>query len=538
MTEKVAEHLVSLIRRHGVEHVFGVPSGDWLPYMESMKKGGVEFVLVANEASAGFMATVYGWLRNVPGVCYATIGPGATNLSTGIGSAFLDRSPVIALTSEPSESMRGRTTQMAIDQHAFLKPITKWSTRLNESTMDGVFQKAVHIATSEYPGPVHISLPGDIANKDVPATRPYIIPTPVLASPDDASIRRVEDLFKKAKRPILAVGLSAVRLGLGDYIKSVAERHNIPVVLTPMAKGLISEDHPSYAGVLFHALSNRVADTYRQADLVVGIGYDPVEFNYEEWMPEVDLIHMDSVPADIDAMNYPSVLNVIGHPGEALKRLTEMDSILSEWDMKALEERRNAMFAEFIPKGDFFGPLSVLSILRELLPDEGIMTCDVGSHTHLIGQAWRTPHPYGQIMTNGWSSMGFGIPAAIGAKIAQPEREVVCVTGDGSFMMMAGEMATANRMGLNIVVIVLADRTLELIKIKQGRKSLEVYGTTLSNKDIPSPESMFGVPILTVKDEDSYREALEKAFRIDGPVIIEALIDPSEYNGLILQKHK
>jgi len=538
MTEKVAEHLVSLIQRHGIEHVFGVPSGDWLPYMDAMKESGVEFVLVANEASAGFMATVYGWLKKVPGVCYATIGPGATNLSTGIGSALLDRSPVIALTTEPSDLMQGRTMQMAIDQQAFMKPITKWTTRLNPSTIDGVWQKAVRIATSEIPGPVHIALPGDIANVMVPVTESALGFSSAPGVPNEQSIGSMETIFKNARRPVLAVGLTAVRLELGDKIRLVAERHNIPVVLTPMAKGLLSEDHPSYAGVLFHALSDHVSETHRQADLVVGIGYDPVEFNYEDWMPEVDLIHLDFVPADIDARKYPSVTDVVGHPEEALDRLIEMTPILSQWDMQALEKRKKAMFDMFLPKENIFGPLAVLAVLRELLPDQGIMTCDVGSHTHLIGQAWRTPHPYGQIMTNGWSSMGFGIPAAIGAKIAQPESEVVCITGDGSFMMMAGEMATARRMGLNIVFIVLADRNLELIRIKQGRKSMETYGTILSDKGIPSPESIFGVPMLSVKDTDSYRKALEKAFLMDGPVVIEAIIDPSEYDDLILKKHK
>ncbi len=538
MTENVAEHLVSLMMRHGIKHVFGIPSGDWLPYMDAMKKGGIEFVLVANEASAGFMATVYAWLKKVPGVCYATIGPGATNLSTGIGSALLDRSPVIALTSEPPASMGGRTLQMAIDQQALMRPITKWTTRLNPSTIDGIFKKAVSIATSELPGPVHIGLPEGIANISVPATEPEFTAPSIINPPDEASMILMEESFKKAKLPILAVGLTAVRMELSEHIRKVAERHNIPVVLTPMAKGLLSEDHPSYAGVLFHALSDRVADTHRQADLVVGIGYDPVEFNYEQWMPEVKLIHLDSVPADIDSLKYPSVIDVIGHLSEPLIRLEALEPISSEWDMKELEKRRKSMFEALSPKGDAFGPLVVLSILRELLPDSGIMTCDVGSHTHLIGQAWRTPHPYGQIMTNGWSSMGFGIPAAIAAKIAQPEREVVCVTGDGSYMMMAGEMATAKRMRLSIVFVVLADRNLELIRIKQERKDMETYGTILSEKEIPTHETMFGVPVLAVKDTDSYRDALTRAFKIDGPVIIEAVIDSSEYDSLILRKHK
>jgi acetolactate synthase-1/2/3 large subunit len=538
MKEHVADHLVSLIRRQGIKHVFGVPSGGWLPYMEAMRTGGVEFVLVANEASAGFMATVYGWLTGEPGVCYATIGPGATNLSTGIGSALLDRSPVIALTTEPDDQMNGRTVQMAIDQQALMKPLTKWTTRMHASTVDGTFRKAVQIATSEYPGPVHIALPEDLWSKEIPATKPLRTEHLPSFGPDEPALKEMEKRFSKARRPILAVGLSAVRCDLGDKIAELATRHDIPVVLTPMAKGLLDEDQRSYAGVLFHALSDRVAQTHKQADLVVGIGYDPVEFNYESWMPEVGLIHIDFVPADIDALTYPEVLDVVGNPAEAVQRLCDLDPIDSGWDMEELARRRAAMFDLMIPKENGFGPLAALAELRAQLPADGIMTCDVGSHTHLIGQAWRTPHRFGQIMTNGWSSMGFGVPAAIGAKVARPDLAVACVSGDGGFMMMAGEMATARRLNLNIMFVIFADRNLELIRLKQSNRGMETYGTILSDKEIPGHSAIFGVPVVTVSDAASYKHALQEAFKQEGPVVIEAVIDSDDYRDLILRKHK
>lgn len=538
MKEKVADHLVSLIRRQGIKHVFGVPSGGWLPYMDAMKHGDVDFVLVANEASAGFMATVYGWLTGEPGVCYATIGPGATNLSTGIGSALLDRSPVIALTTEPDDRMNGRTVQMAIDQQALMRPITKWTTRMHASNIDGTFRKAVQIATAEYPGPVHIALPEDLWKQEVPAVRPLKTEHIPSAGPDEPALKEMETRFRKAQRPILAVGLTAVREDMGSQIAALSERHNIPVVLTPMAKGLLDEEHPGYAGVLFHALSDQVALTHKQADLVVGIGYDPVEFNYESWMPEVGLIHIDYMPADIDNAMYPEVLDVVGNPVPAVKRLLDLDPINSGWDMKELSDKRAKMFDLMKPSENGFGPLAALEELRRALPSDGIMACDVGSHTHLIGQAWRTPHRFGQLMTNGWSSMGFGVPAAIGAKVARPDLPVACVSGDGGFMMMAGEMSTAQRLNLNIVFVVFADRNLELIRLKQKKRNMETYGTILSGKDVPAPGSIFGVPVVSVSDVDSYRQALDHAFKQDGPVVIEAVIDSTEYSRLILKNHK
>jgi acetolactate synthase-1/2/3 large subunit len=533
-----ANYLAKFFREQGVKHIFGVPSGDWMSYMEAMESGDPEFVLVANEASGGFMATVYGWLTGAPGVCYGTTGPGATNLSTGVGCALLDRSPIIALTTEPPEHMVGRTTQMVIDHQTLLKPVTKHTFRMQPEQVEKQLVDAVAIAKAEVQGPVHIGLPEGMGDKHVTgAIPPVIVPEPIAAA-DDASLARMETVFSKATKPLLAIGLTAVRLGLGAAIVKVAEYHDIPVVLTPMAKGLIDEDHRSYAGVLFHALSDIVALTNKQADLVVGVGYDPVEFNYESWMPQVPLIHIDTTACDIDKQVYQTVYDVVGHPAVALERLLALEPVASTWDMEALRVRREDMFSRFVPKAGVFGPLSVLQILREILPDDGIMTCDVGAHTHLIGQAWRTRHPFGQLMTNGWSSMGFGIPAALGAKLARPETPVVCITGDGGYMMMAGEMATAKRIGKNIVFIVLSDTKLELIRLKQKKRGRITEGTTLSSEQPQLSDYMFGVPILPADSAQAFRAALTEAFASDGPVIVQAIIDSSEYEDLILRKHK
>ena len=533
-----ANYLTRFLREQGVKHIFGVPSGDWMSYMEAMESGDPEFVLVANEASGGFMATVYGWLTGAPGVCYGTTGPGATNLSTGVGCALLDRSPVIALTTEPPEHMVGRTTQMVIDHQTLFKPVTKHTFRMQLEQVGKQLGDAVTIAKTEVQGPVRIGLPEGMGDKRVAAAfPPVIVPKPIPVA-DEASLALMEKVFSKATKPQLAIGLTAVRLGLGEAIVKVAEHHDIPVVLTPMAKGLIDEDHRSYAGVLFHALSDIVAHTNVQADLVVGVGYDPVEFNYESWMPQVPLVHIDTTACDIDKKVYRKVYDVVGHPAVALERLLALEPVASEWDMEALRVRREHMFSQFVPKAGVFGPLSVLQILREILPDDGIMTCDVGAHTHLIGQAWRTRHPFGQLMTNGWSSMGFGIPAALGAKLARPETPVVCITGDGGYMMMAGEMATAKRIGKNIVFIVLSDTKLELIRLKQKKRGRITEGTTLSSVQPQVTDYMFGVPILPADSADTFRAALTEAFATEGPVIVQAIIDSSEYEDLILRKHK
>jgi len=540
----VAEELVSWLKKNGIRHVFGVPSGSWLPFMEAMRKGGVEFVLVSNEASAGIMATVYAWLNGTAGACYATIGPGSTNLSTGVGAAYLNRAPVLAFTSEPPDKMVGRTVQMAIDQRTLYKPITKAGFRLNESSVTGTLDEALAIATSGIAGPVNIGLPEDIGSKlsaKREAAPSAAGPVPVtVPDPDEADLKAMEEAIRQSKRPVLAVGLGAVRAKVDGLIREIANRHRIPVVLTPMAKGVVPEDNPSYAGVLFHALSDHVAETHKQADLVISVGYDPVEFNFESWMPPVKLVHIDTKPADIDTAEYPEVLDVTGSIAPALNRLKTMDPIDSRWDFEALAERREKMLSMFQPEPNVFGPVAVLKALRDRLPRDGIMTCDVGAHTHLIGQAWRTPSPLTQIMDNGWSTMGFGVPSAIGAKVSHPEKEVACVTGDGGFLMMAGEMATAKRLGKRIVFVLLSDRSLELINLKQKKKDLPSYGTALYKKeDAPVyAESIFDVPVIRAENQASFEAALDTAFASEGPTIVQAIIDPSDYGRLILKNHK
>lgn len=537
----VSEQLIAKFKERGMRFVFGVPSGSWLYYMEAMRKQGLDFVLVANEASAGFMADVCARLTGIPAACYGTVGPGATNLSTGVLGAYLDRSPMIALSSEPPEHMLGRTVQMAFDQQAFFRPLTKWTTRLSAKRLDQIVDQAYRIALSETPGPVHIGLTEDIGGREAVSPEsstqiPGSLSKPVPAS--EALLKQLEKSFNASRKPLIAVGLSAVRAKAGPLIAAIAEKHRIPVVLTPMAKGILSEDHPWYAGVLFHALSDRVAETHKQADLVIGVGYDPVEFNYEDWMPKAPLLSLDTVEADIDRSTYSGVCDIVGDITTSLGYLASLPAKSTEWDQGALEERKERMFADLAPPEGSFGPRAALAILREILPQDGIMTCDVGAHTHLIGQAWRTPEPGLQIMTNGNSSMGFGVPSAIAAKLCRPDKKVACVSGDGGFLMMAGEMALARRRRLPIVFVILADQNLELIRLKQARKNFESYSTVLYEDECPTPNYIFGVPVLRADTAEEYRKALLKGFETDGPVIVEAHIDPSEYSQLIMRKHK
>ena len=534
----VAEQLVKSLAAQGVKFVFGIPGGPSIPYMEAMRKNDVEFVLVSNEQSAAIMADVCGRLTGVPGVCHATFGPGATNLATGVGGALLDRSPLIAMTTEVKDADLGRRVQMNIDHQALYQPITKWTTRLSGGNFKETIAKAFKIALSEVPGPVHIGLPsnidGEILAEDCWVDR--IEKTP-LQMPDPACLEQAATLIKKAKKPILAIGLTAARLGLHPALRRFIDNNRIPVLLTPMAKGMLSSAHPWYAGVIFHAQSDLVASVYRQADLVIGVGYDSIEFNYEAWMPCVPLIHIDSSPVDIPA-EYDVACEVTGDLAQSVAYLESLSLPAFSWDVEEIKANKARVFQALTPATDGFNPADAIRVLQEELPEDGIITGDVGAHLHLLGQLWQVDEPNRFIMTNGWSAMGFGVPAAIGAKLCRPESAVVGITGDGGFLMNCGELMTARRLGLPVVILVLCDRSLSLIEIKQNWKQVPLYGTDLYEGDYFAADQFLGVPVLPARDAAELRASLKTAFATKGPVIIEAVVDGSIYNKLITRSYK
>ena len=536
----VARNVVGALRDMGVRHVFGVPSGGWVDYMEAIRTtDGIDFVLTSHEGGAGFMADVCGRLTGVPGVCFGTFGPGATNLATGVGGATLDRSPMIALTDEMPASLRGRTVQMAIDHQALFAPLTKATMRIEADGAVATLADAARIALSGRPGAVHVGLPQGMSADAVEAATIGTIAADPVPAPATADIDTLVAAFTVAEKPVLAIGLGAVHARIEDRIVALAERFGLPVLLTPMAKGMVAEDHPNYAGVLFHALSDMVGKTHAEADLVVAVGYDPIEFNYESWMKDgLALASIDVVPADIDRDMHPVVAEVVGAIAPALEALIALPAGPKAWDLLALAERKAAMFAKLVGRDGPFGPCAALDVLRDVLPDEGIMTCDVGAHTHLIGQHWRTPKPGTQIMTNGWSAMGFGLPAAIAAKLSRPDTPVCCVLGDGGFLMTAGELATAVREKLPLVIVIFTDNDLALIRIKQEKKQNPIYGTPVRAEGTIGGPSLFGVPVTVARDPAEFRAALEAGFAADGPVIVEALLDSREYDELVLRRDK
>jgi acetolactate synthase-1/2/3 large subunit len=562
------ELLAHMLRDHGVRRFFGIPGGPSIPYMEAFRKEGIEFILTSHESSAAVMADVTARLTGVTGVCHATFGPGATNLSTGVGGALLDRSPLLALTSEMPDEWLDRTTQMNIDHQAIFSPLTKATFRLNAANAGDIISRSLDIANEEYPGPVHIGLPSGLAGKSI-VEQAVARPDPV----DAVRLRteeRVRVLLSSSRKPLIAAGLTAMRRGAGTRLLEFLGQHSVPVVLTPMAMGLIPSTHPSYAGVLFHALSDRLRRLTGEADLVIGLGYDPVEYNYESWMPDVPLVHFDTTETDL---RIRGAIQSVSPPAMWFEALSVLRSAP---EMVALAaEARQEILKGLLAASKGFSPVTALSILKELLPAGTVVTADVGSHLHLLGQMWDVPPSGKLIMTNGWSSMGFGLPAALAAAFVSrdgltagsvsrdkkaaaftgrdqqsaaftgrdkkaaaftgSENPVVCITGDGGFLMHAGEMITARRYGLKVIVVVLTDGELNLIKVKQSWKDLDPYGTRLFTGPLFGSDNYLGTEVIRVTNAGEMKAAVGRALLSGSSVIIEAVVDPSVYNDLVVK---
>ena len=316
---------------------------------------------------------------------------------------------------------------------------------------------------------MHLDLAEDVAlaptNEPVPA---LAAPAPLAAAPD-AAIARAAALIAAAKRPIAVIGSSAMRLRDPALLRSFIERHHLPFATTTMAKGMIDEDHPLSLGCIERSCRQIQRRMLRSADLIVGLGYDTVEVEYEAWIGDTALLQIDIEPPDL-APSVTLAHAAIGDLDSSLTRLIAAPAAANAWQEEALAAHRRAFQAALRPPSASFTAHAAIDAVRRALPHDGVLSFDVGAHTHQIASQWTAHAPKTFQITNGWSSMGFGLPGAIAAKLARPQAPVVCVLGDGCFQMTCGELAVAKRLRLALPVVVLDDKWLALIKVKQIRR--------------------------------------------------------------------
>lgn len=521
--------IVRLLEEAGVRWVFGIPSGPVLPLIEALRQSSIAFVLTASETSAGFMAQTVGSLTGVPGVCVATLGPGATNLATGVGAAWLDRSALLAITCNVATPWLNRRVQMRIDHHALFRPLTKATFALEAGGVGTTLKRALALACAEPPGPVHLDLPEDVALAEA-----------VEFSTSGASPTRLPDLssevaqaisaaLERTRRPLLVTGLGFTRCRSARKLLRFIESQKIPFVSTLHAKGFLPESHPYWAGVIGRARRTDVQGLVRKADLIIAVGYDPIEINYEEWVGRTPVIHVSTEAAEV-GMELSLLFNKACDLDRAIESINDnLSPRPNDWSPAELAAHREALDRSLRPVCRGLAPHRALDILRGKLPAEGILVYDVGAHTHQIATQWRTDSPRTCLATNGWSSMGYGMPAAYAAKLVYPDRPVAAVVGDGCFQMTVGELAMARRLGVAVPVVVLNDGWLSLMKIKQERKGYGLSGVYLGDPP-DSPAHYFGVPCRAVRNERALREAIDWGLNLKGPSVVEAFVDVEPYS--------
>ena len=336
-------------------------------------------------------------------------------------------------------------------------------------------------------------------------------------------------IIAKAKRPIAVIGAGATHLADAGALRRFIERHGMPFATTAMAKGMIDEDHPLSLGCIERACRQVQRAMLKRADLIVGLGYDTAEVEYEAWIGNVPLLHVASEPADTDG-SVRIAGQAVGHLARSLAALGEGE-IPNDWRADEIASHRAAFQGALRPSTNRFAPHQAINVVRRVLPRDGILAFDVGAHTHQIAGQWDTHAPKTFLVTNNWSSMGFGLPAAIAAKLARPDLQVVAIIGDGCFQMTCGEVATARRLGISLPIVVLDDNWLALIKVKQERRAYPYFGTALD--PAAPPAHYFGVPAVAAETPAALEDALRRAFRADGPTVIEAIVDAAHYSETV-----
>jgi acetolactate synthase-1/2/3 large subunit len=528
----VAELVVKCLENEGVRHVFALPGEETLALGLALEDSTqITQVIVRHEQGAAFMADVAGRLTSYPGVCLATLGPGATNLLTGVADATLDGAPLVALTGQAGLERIHKRSHQYVDVLGMFAPVVKWGARIElPEGAPEVIRTAFRTARLERPGATHVELPEDVAEKDTDA-RPMPVRRTRYAAAQDDAIQAAADAINGAARPVLLVGNGVIRRDVAGHgavaaLRAFVARTRIPATHTFMAKGAL--DDRDGAALPAVGLQRPGADLaalpeLAKADLVVCVGYDLVEWSPMLWNPKGDkrVVHVDSRPAEIDA-SYVVATEVVGEIADSLEALAPLVTPRPGAARERLELRA---------AGDGAFPLwprRVVADLRAALGDEDIVVCDVGAHKVWLSRLYPAYAPNTVIVANGFAPMGIALPGAIAAKLVQPQRKVVAFSGDGGFLMNVQELETAKRLGLQIVCVVLVDGRFGVIEANQQRRYQRTGGIEFTNPDLVQLAQAFGIRGEAIAGADELLPALKRAFAADGPAIVAVPIDPRE----------
>jgi acetolactate synthase-1/2/3 large subunit len=527
-----AELLVKCLENEGVEYIFGLPGEENLHVLEALKHSSIQFITTRHEQGAAFMADVYGRLTGKAGVCLSTLGPGATNLMTGVADANLDRAPLVAITGQVGTDRMHIESHQYLDLVAMFAPVTKWNAQIvRPSITPEIVRKAFKIAQSEKPGAVHIDLPENIAAMTVegkPLRKEAI--EKVYASFN--SIERAAAAISQAKNPIILVGNGAIRSHASDAVTNFARSLNIPVANTFMGKGVMPYTDRLALWTVGLQQRDFINCGFDNTDLVIAIGYDLIEYSPKRWNPtgEIPIIHINATPAEIDS-SYIPMAEVIGDISDSLEEILRRGDRQDKPEPYAIHLRNDILadYEEHAKDNSFpIKPQKLIYDLRTVMGPEDIVISDVGAHKMWMARHYHCDRPNTCIISNGFAAMGIAIPGAIAAKLVSPNRKVVAVTGDGGFMMNNQELETALRIGTPFVTIIFNDGGYGLIEWKQHNHFGEASFIKFTNPDFVKLAESMGLKGYRIAATTDFIPTLKEALTQDVPAIIDCPIDYSE----------
>jgi acetolactate synthase I/II/III large subunit len=531
--------LVRCLEHEGVRFIFGVPGEETLELTDALLDARIQVVATRHEQAAAFMADVYGRLSGEAGVCFSTLGPGATNLLTGVADAYLDHAPLVTITGQASLNRRHKESHQYIDAIAMFKPVTKWNASIPRAdVIPEAVRKAFKIAQTEKPGATHLELPEDVAEQsiaDEDALRPLAVQAPVMPEPSPSQVQRAVRAISGAKRPVILAGNGVIRRNASEVVRSFARAFQIPVLQTFMAKGVMPDSDPLSLHTLGLIARDYAAVVMEQADVVLAIGYDFVEYAPCFWNPRRDkhIVHVDGLPAEVDA-HYIVDVGELGDLRLSLpliqKQLSSSSpSFDSSWARRARKTVTDGFEAELAgPPSWPMRPQHIMHELRAVLRHDDVVVCDVGAHKLWMARMFPCETPNSCIVSNGFAAMGIAVPGAIAAKLLYPQRRVVAVTGDGGFMMNSQELETAVRLKLPLVILIWRDNGYGVIRWKQQVRFGRTSSVDFGNPDFVRYAESFGAAGYRVTAPTELRPILEQALQLDVPAVIDCPVDDGE----------
>ena len=530
----VAQKLVECLVAEGVKYVFGIPGEENLEIIEALADSPIRFITTRHEQGAAFMADVYGRLTGKAGVCLATLGPGATNLITGVADANSDGAPLVAITGQVSTDRMHITGHQFLDLNKLFEPITK-RTKLvmrPDSITEIVRLAFKYAQRGGEKGATLIDLPVDVARMEVPESMKPMVPQ--LSRPEYADLKTIAQaakLLARAKCPVMLVGADAAKAGISEEITELAHAAHLPLVNTMMAKGVIRSDDP-YAMQTIGIPQKDYQDLLlEQADLLLCVGYDIVELSPARLDPRQDktIIHVNSTAAHVNRC-YPPAIEVIGDMAETLRHLAQLTVRIQEPELAfSLRARMLEEFAEAEADDGYpLKPQYVLGGIRKVMNSGDILISDVGAHKMWIARHYLCDEPQSCIISNGFATMGIAVPGALAARLVHPDRRILAVTGDGGFMMNCQELETARREHLPFVTLIFNDSAYGLIQWKQNDRFGHTNMTSFSNPDFVLLAESMGCKGYRVERAENLIPILKDAFRREVPAVIDCPIDYRE----------